>query len=127
MARIEGMSLAWRPEMGDGAATNEEIETLKRSLSHADRGQVGVALHPSIPMESWVGEREVLIAAQLPGFGQDELKVSLDGVQLRILATHPGQTPKDQTLSLPFEPDPQTVRILYVQGILFIHLVSQSK
>jgi HSP20 family molecular chaperone IbpA len=122
MAELQGVEFKWRPEMDDGGTTLEEAAALQKNLNRLYAKESHQAVRSSIPVNIWIGRQEALVAAEMPGFNLNQIEVELEKQELRIRGARMGQTPLEGTFTLPFAPDPKTLKARYVGGVLFIHL-----
>ena len=122
MAENQETFFRWRPETGNGATTLEEVAALQTNLNRIYTKQSQHSIQSEIPVNIWIGAQEALVAAEMPGLDPSQIEVQLDGQELRIHAARVGETSLEGAFTLPFPPDPQTVKTHYVQGVLFIHV-----
>jgi HSP20 family molecular chaperone IbpA len=122
MPEFSDMRLSWRPEMGDGSPSLHEAASLQKGLNRVYGRESGMEKAREIPISIWLQARKALIAAELPGFGKDELEVRLEGKEMRIRAAHAGQEGIEGSFTLPFTPKPETIRTRYMDGVLFVQV-----
>jgi HSP20 family molecular chaperone IbpA len=115
------MEFAWKPELGDGEPNTREILALQKSLNDAYAREKKPDLKTEA-LNMWVGQSQVIIAAELPGFSDQDIQITVRDRDLSIHAMHTGHPNFDQTLPLPFRPDPKSIKAKYTDGMLFIYI-----
>ncbi len=113
----------------------QELRNLKMQMDRLMFGEPQYAQYPAI--NTWMGKNDALLAIEMPGVNPETLEVSLDGGNMRICGSRPGEEENEavtyyrrersegqfsRTIRLPFPIDIQQVEAKYEKGILLVSL-----
>jgi HSP20 family protein len=115
----------------------QEMERLQREVNKVFSG-VGQSLNREVPpVNAWIGEGDVIVAAELPGIDPAKVDISVVGDTLTISGNRAAETLKagesyhrqerdqgrfSRTLQLPFHVETGKVEARYERGVLTITL-----
>jgi HSP20 family protein len=115
----------------------QEMQRLQREVNKVFSG-VGQSLSREVPpVNAWIGEGDVMVAAELPGIDPAKVDISVVGDTLTISGSRAAQILKEgesyhrqerdqgrfsRTIQLPFHVDAGKVEARYERGVLTITL-----
>lgn len=132
LSQIGRLGWDWDP-FTEMRRMQDEMNRLFRDLE----GRLFIGPQSFPPVNLWVGENSLVVTAELPGFGLDDIEVTTREDTLTIRGRRKPQVDADRvawhrrerlygdfarSIELPFRVDPERVQARFTNGILEIEL-----